>query len=208
MTLRDAARGTCTLCALAALMAPASVLSSRADDTPKKNARRVNSCFLCAQSRDRGSRSACERVSKTERVCHKSLSRGLHVRVYLYKRGLYTEEMLPDLYSWDLLALRFLDVTSEIIAGVRGKVSEFIAILLLSGGSRGLAISRETEDHRERVRGLINTKMCLLGPDRKYTRFRSPLCVEIVKKGSVGKSCESHLQNTFPKLPLLSLSTL
>jgi hypothetical protein len=115
--------------------------------------------------------------------------------------------MQPDLYSWDLLALRFLDVTSEIIAGVRGKVSEFIAILLLSGGSRGLAISRETEDHRERVRGLIKTKMCLLGPDRKYTRFRSPLCVEIVKKGSVGKSCESHLQNTFPELPLLSLNT-
>lgn len=65
--------------------------------------------------------------------------------------------MLPDLYSWNLLALRFLDVTSEIITKAqreRGKVSEFIAILLLSGsrGSRGHAIRREIEDHCERVR--------------------------------------------------------
>jgi hypothetical protein len=46
------------------------------------------------------------------------------------------------------------------------------------------------------------------GPGPEIHSFLlAALCVEIVKKGSVGKSCESHLQNTFSELPLLSLNT-
>jgi hypothetical protein len=82
--------------------------------------------------------------------------------------------MLPDLYSWNLLALRFLDVTSEIIAaahGERGKVSEFIAILLLSA-----AIRRETEDHCERVRINQNENVSP-GPRQEIHSFlHQPLC--------------------------------